>query len=81
MSESLSHKICSAPGALAKIDLLIGGATSEMPTLFYIFAICFTGLFLYVAVYRFEPNRPLAVLLMILILGVLAAAVLKHLMP
>ena len=52
----------------------------EMRTLFYIFAICFTGLFLYVAVYRFEPNRPLAVLLMILILGVLAAAVLTRLM-
>ena len=39
------------------------------------------GLFLYVAVNRSEPNRPLAILLMILILGVTAAAVLKQLMP
>ena len=53
----------------------------EMRTLFYIFAICFAGLFLYVAVNRSEPNRPLAILLMILILGVTAAAVLKQLMP
>jgi hypothetical protein len=29
----------------------------------YIFAICFAGLFLYVAVNRSEPNRPLAILL------------------
>ena len=53
----------------------------EMRTLFYIFAVCFAGLFLYVAVNRSEPNRPLAILLMILILGVTAAAVLKQLMP
>jgi hypothetical protein len=51
-----------------------------MPILLYIIAICLAGLFLYVAVYRFEPNRPLAILLMILILGVLAAAVLTRLM-
>jgi predicted MFS family arabinose efflux permease len=52
-----------------------------MPTLFYIFAICFTGLFLYVAVNSFERNRPLAILLMILLIGITAAAVLKQLMP
>jgi hypothetical protein len=52
-----------------------------MPILLYIIAICLAGLFLYVAVHRFEPNRPLAILLMILILGITAAAVLKHLMP
>ena len=56
-------------------------ATSEMPTLFYIFAISFAGVFLYVAVNRFEPNRPLAILLMILLVGITAAAVLNHLMP
>ena len=56
-------------------------ATSEMPTLFYIFAISFAGVFLYVAVNRFEPNRPLAILLMILLVGITAAAVLHHLMP
>ena len=59
-----------ADGPAAKIDLLIGGATSEMPTLFYIFTICFAGLFLFVTVNRFERNRPLAILLMILLLGV-----------
>ena len=52
-----------------------------MRTLLYIFAICFAGLFLFVTVNRFERNRPLATLLMILILGVTAAAVLKQLMP
>ena len=41
-----------------------------MPILLYIIAICLAGLFLYVAVRRFEPNRPLAILLMILILGI-----------
>jgi hypothetical protein len=61
-------------GALAKV-------TGEMQTILYIFTICFAGLFLYVAVNRFEANRPLAILLMILILGVTAAAVLTHLMP
>jgi hypothetical protein len=55
--------------------------TSEMRTLFYIFAICLAALFLFVTVNRLERNRPLAILLMILILGVTAAAVLKQLMP
>jgi hypothetical protein len=53
----------------------------EMRTLFYIFAICFAGLFLFVTVNRFERNRPLATLLMILLVGITAAAVLKQLMP
>jgi hypothetical protein len=53
----------------------------EMRTLFYIFAICLAGLFLYVAINRVEPNRPLAILLMILLVGVTATAVLAHLMP
>ena len=35
----------------------------EMRTLLYIFAICLAGLFLYGAVNRLEPNRPLATLL------------------
>jgi hypothetical protein len=52
-----------------------------MRTLLYIIAICFAGLFLYVTVNRFEPNRPLAILLMILLIGITAAAVLKQLMP
>jgi hypothetical protein len=49
--------------------------------LLYMFAACLACLFLYVAVNRFEPNRPLAILLMILILGVTAAAILNRLMP
>jgi hypothetical protein len=49
--------------------------------LLYIFAICSAGLFLFVTVNRLERNRPLATLLMILNLGVTAAAVLKQLMP
>jgi hypothetical protein len=53
----------------------------EMRTLFYIFANSFAGLFLYVTVNRFERNRPLAILLMILLVGITAAAVLKQLMP
>ena len=53
----------------------------EMQTLVYTFAICFAGLFLYVNVNRFEPNRPLAILLMILLIGIIAAAVLARLMP
>jgi hypothetical protein len=52
-----------------------------MRTLFYILAICLAALFLMVAVDRVERNRPLAILLVILILGVTAVAVLKHLMP
>jgi predicted MFS family arabinose efflux permease len=52
-----------------------------MGTWFYIIAICIAGLFLFVTVNRFERNRPLAILLMILLLGVTAAAVLKQLMP
>jgi predicted MFS family arabinose efflux permease len=52
-----------------------------MPTSLYIFAICSAALFLVVTVNRLERNRPLAILLMILILGVTAAAVLKQLMP
>jgi hypothetical protein len=57
------------------------GAASEMRTLLYIIAICIAGLFLFVTVNRFERNRPLATLLMIILLGVTAAAVLKQLMP
>jgi predicted MFS family arabinose efflux permease len=52
-----------------------------MSTLFYIFAICSAALFLFVTVNRFERNRALATLLMLLILGVTAAAVLNQLMP
>jgi hypothetical protein len=61
--------------AITQIDV------RQMRTLFYTFAISFAGLFLYVNVNRFEPNRPLAILLMILLVGVTAAAVLQHLMP
>jgi len=52
-----------------------------MRTLLYIFTICFAGLFLFMTVNRHEPNRPLATLLMILLVGVIAAAVLKQLTP
>jgi predicted MFS family arabinose efflux permease len=52
-----------------------------MRTLLYIFAICFAGLFLFATVNRLERDRLLAILLMILILGVTAAAVLNRLMP
>jgi hypothetical protein len=52
-----------------------------MSTLLYIFAICLAALFLFVTVNRLERNRPLATLLMFLILGVTAAAVLNQLMP
>jgi hypothetical protein len=52
-----------------------------MPTLLYIFAICSVALFLLMIVNWLERNRPPAILLMILILGVTAAAVLKQLIP
>jgi hypothetical protein len=50
----------------------------QMRTSFDILTFCFAGLFLCVVVNRFEPNRPLATLLMILLLGITAAAVLKQ---
>jgi len=53
----------------------------EMQTLLYIFAICLAAVFLFVTVNRLERNRPLAILLMILILGVATTAILTHLMP
>jgi hypothetical protein len=52
-----------------------------MRTLLYISAICLAVLLLFVTVNRFERNRPLATLLMLLILGVTAAAVLNQLVP
>jgi predicted MFS family arabinose efflux permease len=52
-----------------------------MRTSLYIFAICLAALSLFLTVNRLERNRTLAILLMILILGVAAAAVLKQLMP
>jgi len=59
----------------------VSDGTPEMRTLLYVIVISFAGLFLYVAVNRFEPNRPLAILLMILLVGITPAAVLKQLMP
>jgi hypothetical protein len=52
-----------------------------MRTTFYIIAICFAVLLLFATVDRVEPNRPLATLLMILILGIVAAAVLIKAIP
>jgi hypothetical protein len=49
-----------------------------MRSLFYIFTVCFVGLFLFATFNRLERNRPLAILLMILLLGVTAAAVLNQ---
>ena len=53
----------------------------EMRTSLYIFALCLAVLLLFVTVDRVESNRPLATLLMILILGIVAAAVLIKVMP
>ena len=47
--------------------------------LFYVFTFCYVGFFLFVIVNRFETNRLLAHLLMFLLLGVTAAAVLQEL--
>jgi predicted MFS family arabinose efflux permease len=52
-----------------------------MRTSLYIFAICLAALILFVTVDRVESHRPLAILLMILILGIVAAAVLIKVMP
>ena len=52
-----------------------------MRTLFYIFAICLAALILFVTVDRVESDRPLAILLMILVLGIVAVAVLIKVMP
>ena len=52
-----------------------------MRTSFDILTFCFAGLFLCVVVNRLEPNRPLAILLMILVLGVTVAAILRYLTP
>jgi hypothetical protein len=47
-----------------------------MRVLFYIFAICLAAVLLFVTVDRVERHRTLAIFLMILILGLVAAAVL-----
>ena len=60
---------------MAQVDV------QEMRTLLYIFAVCFAGLLLFVTVDRLEHNRALATLLMILILGIVAAAVLIKAIP
>jgi hypothetical protein len=52
-----------------------------MRTFLYIFAVCLATISLFLTVNSFERNRPLAILLMALILGVGAAAVLNQLMP
>ena len=52
-----------------------------MRTTFYIIAICFAVLLLFATVDRVDSSRPLATLLMILILGIVAAAVLIKVMP
>ena len=52
-----------------------------MWSLFYLFTICYVGFFLFATVNRLERNRPLATLLMILLIGVTAAAVLNRLTP
>jgi hypothetical protein len=52
-----------------------------MRTLLYIFAICLAAVLLFVTVDRVESDRPLALLLMILILGIVALAVLIKVMP
>lgn len=51
-----------------------------MRTFLYVFAIGHIGAFLSVIVNRFEPNRLLATLLL-LVLGVTAATMIKQLMP
>jgi hypothetical protein len=57
------------------------GGGAEMRTLFYIFGIGVAVLLLFMNVDRVEHDRPLAILLMILILGIVAAAVLIKVMP
>jgi hypothetical protein len=52
-----------------------------MRTFLYIFAVCLATISLFLTVNSLERNRPLAILLMILILGLAAAAILNQLMP
>jgi hypothetical protein len=52
-----------------------------MRTFLYILAICLAVLLLFVTVDRLERDRPLAVLLMILILGIVAVAILIKVIP
>jgi hypothetical protein len=54
---------------------------SDMRTFFYVFAFSYAGLFLFMIVSWFETNRPLPYLLMVLIVGVTAAAIVKELTP
>ena len=56
------------------------GARSDM-RFFYLLAFCYVGFFLFVIVNRYETNRLLANLLMFLLLGVTAAALLQELKP
>jgi hypothetical protein len=60
--------------AITQIDVGV------MRTFLYIFAICVAVLLLFVTVDRVE-RRPLAILLMIVILGIVAVAVLIKVMP
>jgi RsiW-degrading membrane proteinase PrsW (M82 family) len=60
---------------------LCGWNAPEMRTLLYIILICIAALLLFVTVDRVERHRPLATLLMILILGLVGAAVLTKVMP
>src|SRR5690348_1142847 len=52
-----------------------------MRAFFYVFAFCYAGFFLFMLVNWFETNRLLANLLMSLLVGVAAAAVLQELKP
>ena len=51
----------------------------QMWTSLYVFTICLVAGALFTAVKNFEPNRLLALVLMLLILGAGAAAVARHL--
>lgn len=52
-----------------------------MGVLFYSFTICVVAAVLYVTVNEFEPNRPYANLLKLLILTLAAAATARRLLP
>ncbi len=71
----------SFPQILQGKSLVAVQMEGPMRTLLYIFAICLAALLLFVTVNRLERNRPLAILLMVLILGTTAAAIFRHLMP
>ena len=52
-----------------------------MRSFIYVFITCYVSLFLFTTVHRFEPNRLLATVLKLLLVGLTAAAIVNEFTP